>query len=162
MADALYCAIAALGFGHVIGFLEHERVMIRMVGGLILILVGLKIFTMPVKERSGEFKKGIFNAFFSTFLLTLSSPIPIIVFASAFAATDILSWDGNKIYLTMIVLGVFSGSAIWSPILGLVTTFFTSGLALERLRLLNKIAGAAIFAIGLIGVWMALRHFSWL
>jgi len=42
--DALYCAIAGLGISFISNFLTNEKTLIRLAGGLILILVGIKFF----------------------------------------------------------------------------------------------------------------------
>lgn len=159
IAEAFYCAIAAFGLSSLIELLANHKLEVRFLGSFVLIFVGAGIYFMDIKERQKDIEKGLMKAFFSTIILTMVSPIPILVFAAAFAATGILSFDGGKLHAFVIVLGVFSGSALWSLIFGIFFTIFKAQFELKKLLIINKIAGFAIGGIGLIGIFTTLPRF---
>lgn len=153
ITDAFYCAITAYGIGHLSIVLSNHKLEVRLFGSIVLVAVGVGIYLMKIQQKDIQIKKCLWRAFFSTILLTLTNPIPILVFAAAFTATGILSIDGNKLHTVLIVVGVFAGSGIWSPIFGLIVTLFRSQSELKHLLLVNKIAGIAIAFIGMVGIF---------
>lgn len=159
LAEAFYCAIVAFGLSSLIDILANHKSEVRLLGSFVLILVGAGIYFMDIKERQKDIEKGLLKAFFSTIILTMVSPIPILVFAAAFAATGILSFDGGKLHAFVIVVGVFSGSALWSLIFGIFFTIFKAQFELKKLLVINKIAGFAIGGIGFIGIFTTLPRF---
>jgi len=148
--DGLYCSVAGLGVTFVANFLRDEQLLIREFGGLVLVLVGLKIFFSdpPDKTNSAE-DRGLLRWFWSTVLLTMANPMTILVFTAAFTALGVHGSKGNLIETLAVVGGVFCGSAIWSPILVLVVTLFRPMLEPRQLRLINRTSGAIIAALGL-------------
>ena len=54
--DALYCAIAGLGISFISNFLTNEKTLIRLAGGLILIIVGIKFFFTKPADKTPETK----------------------------------------------------------------------------------------------------------
>jgi threonine/homoserine/homoserine lactone efflux protein len=162
ITDAFYCAVTAFGIGHLSFVLSNHKAEVRLFASVVLIAVGVGIYFMKIQQKDVQMKKGLWRAFFSTILLTLTNPIPILVFAAAFTATGILSFDGGKLHTALIVIGVFAGSAIWSPIFGSLVTLFRSQSELKNLLLVNRIAGIAIGFIGLIGVFTTLPRLFFL
>ncbi len=159
VTDAFYCGVAAFGLGSLSELLANYKMEVRLLASIVLVIVGLGIFLMKMTERDKYIKKGLIRAFFSTIFLTLSNPIPILVFASAFAATGILSFDGGKLHTVVIIIGVFAGSAIWSIIFGTFFTLFKPQFELRRLVVVNRVAGFAIGSIGILGIFVYVRHF---
>jgi len=149
-ADALYCSVAGLGVTIISGFLVRQHTWIQIVGGLVLIALGAKLyFTRPTfADRKGE-SRGVLGAYTSTFLLMLANPVPILVFTAAFTAVGVHGWDGDYLATALLVLGVFSGSAIWSPVLVTVASTFRRQFSLEQLRLVNRVSGSIMAGFGL-------------
>lgn len=150
LVDALYCAIAGLGVSFISNFITNEKTLIRLLGGLILILVGVKFFFTSPADKPLETKgTGILSSFFSASLLMLTNPLAIIVFSAAFTALGVHGWKWNYSLTAALVLGVFVGSALWAPILITVLSLFRFQFNGSQLTLINRVAGAILFGFGL-------------
>lgn len=147
--DGLYCSVAGLGITFVANFLREEQLLIREFGGLVLVLVGLKIFFSDPREKtnSGD-ERGLLRWFWSAVLLTMANPMTILVFTAAFTALGVHGWKGHLADTLALVGGVFCGSAVWSPILVVVVTLFRPMLEPQSLRLINRASGAIIAVLG--------------
>ena len=149
--DAVYGFIAGFGLTLITGFLLGQQIWIRLVGGLFLCCLGLKTLLTPVAERSAAVRRGgLTGAYFSTFGLTLSNPMTILAFVAVFAGLGAAA-DTQRDYLSAstLVLGVFSGSALWwlalSQGAGRLRTQFTPA----GLRWVNRISGLCITGLGI-------------
>ncbi|HZU69868.1 MAG TPA: LysE family translocator [Ktedonobacteraceae bacterium] len=152
-ADGVYGSIAAFGLTVVTGFLVSQQMWIRLIGGLFLIYLGIKIILSKPAERAASAKAdGFAGAYVSTFLLTLTNPLTILSFAAIFAGIGV--GEANKSYLSaaLVVCGVFLGSISWWCIL-------TSGISLLRKRFtarwlvwINRISGGIILLFGILAL----------
>lgn len=148
-ADVLYCTIACFGITVVSDFLEQEHVWLNLAGGLVLVCLGIWLFVSQPREKGPKReRKGILDAYTSTFLLMLTNPAPILVFSATFTALGIQGWTGEYLSTAVLVAGVFIGSAAWSPILVVLGTVFRFKYNPDRIRLVNKVSGIMIAAIG--------------
>lgn len=155
-ADAVYCTIACLGLTVVSNFLEQQHVWLNLTGGLVLILLGVWIFLSQPKEKGPKReRKGILDAYSSTFLLMLTNPAPILVFSATFTALGIQGWAGDPLSTAILIAGVFIGSAAWSPILVVLGTVFRFKYNPDRIILVNKVSG---IIIGALGAGLVLMH----
>lgn len=114
-ADAFYGGVAAFGVGTITHFLTAERHWIHLIGGVALLLLGIRTFhhakgdphTQASPTRSWQWVYG------STLMLTMANPSTIVSFMAVFAALGM----GNSAHLTVsatwTVAGVFLGSAAW-------------------------------------------------
>jgi threonine/homoserine/homoserine lactone efflux protein len=117
-ADAFYGAIAAFGATIISEFLINERSWLQRIGGVILILMGLKLLLVRPREREETVNgKGLLGDFLSTFMLTLTNPMTFIAFAAVFTTMGIGVVRGRPILTLELVGGVFLGSALWWIIL---------------------------------------------
>jgi len=149
--DAIYCSVAGLSISFLTSLLEGQRYWLEAAGGIVLMAVGVRIFTARVpinKAYSGT--HGVIQAYISTFLLTLANPIPILVFGAAFTVLGIQGWKGEFLSTAAMVAGVFSGSALWSPILVTIVTLFRVEFNPSRMRWLNRLTGSLLAGIGLV------------
>lgn len=154
--DALYCSLAGLSISFLAGLLEGERHLLQAAGGLVLMLVGLRIFTSTVPvERRLKRTRGTIQSFVSTFLVTLANPMPIMVFSASFTLLGIRGWRGESLSTAAMVAGVFAGSALWSPILVTIVTLFRPQFDASWTLWFNRVIGSLIALIGLIaGIWV--------
>jgi threonine/homoserine/homoserine lactone efflux protein len=173
LADGLYGAIAGFGLTFISGFLLGHKSLIRLVGGLFLLYLGVRTFlkttnlseNSPAKNEGNsidsepkttmeEFsnRKGLFSALVSTFFLTVTNPITIIFFTGVFAGLGITDTDRNYTLASALVIGVFLGSALWWVFLALVTSALTARLTSHKLQWINKVSGAIILCFGVIAL----------
>lgn len=151
MVDALYCSLAGLGIVWISDFLRQGKTLIQFFGALVLILVATKILVSGRRlERQERQDKGLFGSFSSMFLLSLANPMPILVFTTALAALGVPGSRGDYASAAPLSAGVFCGSAIWSPILVLVTGLFRLEFNSAQMEMINKVSAAIILATGLV------------
>jgi threonine/homoserine/homoserine lactone efflux protein len=149
--DGLYCSIAGFGITYVSNLLRHEQTSLKLAGGLILVLVGMRIFlSRPSGKTPKQHGQGLLGSYLSTFLLMLANPMPILLFGATFSALGVHGWKGDYGGTVSLVSGVLSGSALWAPLLFALMSRFKTPFNPEQLRLLNWIAGGVIFGFGVV------------
>ena len=157
VVDAIYCAIAGLGVSYISNFLSNERTVLRLAGGLILMVMGIKIFlTHPTEKTPEATGHGLLASFGSSFFLMLTNPLAVLVFTATFSALGIGGWQDAYISTAMLVIGVFLGSALWAPIFVAGVNLFSPQLTPSQLRLANKVAGVILFGFGVVACLLAL------
>ena len=150
-ADALYGCVAAFGLTSVSDFLVEQQLLLRLVGGAFLLYLGFRIVRERPTEReaavSGTSYGGLARAYSSTFLLTITNPLTFLSFAAIFAGLGLVESAGY-VLATVLVLGVFLGSALWWLLLSRGVSLFRSRLGLGTLRWANRGSGTIIFGFG--------------
>ncbi len=152
-ADAIYGCLAAFGLTALTDVLVGAQAWIRVIGGAFLLYLGVRTFiARPGKKAAVARGTGLFNAYASTFVLTLTNPMTILSFVAVFAALGLGTAHPEPAVAATLVLGVFTGSALWwltlSGAVSLLRSRFDSG----RLIWVNRISGAIIAAFGIAAV----------
>lgn len=157
LADMLYGMVAAFGLTFISQFLLAGKLWLQLIGGAFLIYLGIKTFFAPAQENSEKAThRSLLSDFGSTFVLTLTNPMTILSFLAIFAGLGITSAQGNYLYASSLVLGVFLGSALWWLILSEGVTFFRKKIRKEVMLIINRLSGLLIFAFGLFAWWQAI------
>ena len=151
-ADATYGTIAAFGLTSVSSFLVSEQEWIRLIGGLFLILLGIRIFKKSKPASSvAAGSSGLARDYTSTYLITLSNPLTVISFAAIFAGLGLAGTGGGSAAVEL-VAGVFSGSCLWWVILSAGVGSFKGRLASGGIGWVNRLSGVIILAFGLVAL----------
>ena len=152
-ADALYGCIAGFGLTFLSNLLIQHQVWIRVIGGLFLCTLGLRTFAAgPAKESASVKGGGLAGSYGSTFFLTLTNPMTILSFAAIFAGLGLGSIGGDYLSSGVLVLGVFTGSALWWLILSGLVGMFGKMLSPKGMRWVNRISGIIILGFGLLAL----------
>jgi len=150
-ADGFYGVVAAFGLAFVSQFLEAQSVILRIVGGLFLCYLGITTFlSKPSSEKGSTNKTNLIGAFLSTFVLTLTNPATILSFVLIFAGFAPTGLEYTQ--ATVLVTGVFTGSALWWMLLSSGISLFQGKLTPARLRWINRFFGVLITAFGIIAL----------
>jgi arginine exporter protein ArgO len=89
----------------------------------------------------------------------MSNPIPILIFTAIFAALGIHGWEVDFSSTATLVMGVFAGSALWSPILVSGANLFQIRQNKPNISFLNKISGFILCGFGVVlGARALLQH----
>lgn len=156
-ADAVYGCIAAFGLTFISSFLIHQQSWLRLLGGAFLCYLGVKtFFTRPAESSTQSNELSLLNAYGSTFMLTLTNPLTILSFAAIFSGLGLLDSDGNYLSATIIVLGVFIGSACWWILLSTGVSIFRSRFSTTGLLWVNRISGLIILGFGIAALYAGL------
>jgi len=158
-ADATYGFLAAAGLVAT-GLLQSHAELMQIAGGVLITVLGLMAlrrfrvtFNRPGIEpqkhedrpKSGRKTLG---AFLSTFSLTLTNPMTIVTFLGLISGLG-AGATGTAIAPSLLVLGVFVGSALWWLCLVQTTLSFGRWLRPSATRCLDLISGLVLTAWGL-------------
>jgi threonine/homoserine/homoserine lactone efflux protein len=148
-ADGCYSLIAAFGLTFVSDALIEQRRWLELIGGGFLCYLGVRIArsrpagaapaTVQVREVAG--------AYGSALALTMTNPMTIVAFAAMFAGLG-LAEAGSYGSGSLLVLGVFLGSAGWWLVLTTVVRAARTRLTETVLYRINVVAGAVILVFG--------------
>jgi threonine/homoserine/homoserine lactone efflux protein len=152
-ADAFYGAIAGFGLTFLSNLLIGQRIWLHLIGGGLLCILGTKtFFSKPAEQGTSVEGSSLWNAYLSTFFLTLTNPMTILFFGAVFAGLGIGIASDHHVTTGILVLGVFIGSAMWWIILTGFTGILQGLFNVRRLQWLNRIAGLIIIGFGLISL----------
>ncbi|MCW8129643.1 MAG: LysE family transporter [Planctomycetota bacterium] len=149
-ADAMYGAVAAMGLTAVSQFMTAHLATMRLVGGLVLCALGVRVFLAKPKDQHEDVSQnGLIMGFFSTFLLTLTNPMTLLCFAGVFVSLGLERIKEQSENGMLLIAGVFTGSAAWWLLLSFGVGFFHARMSARALTLINRISGGTLFAFGL-------------
>jgi threonine/homoserine/homoserine lactone efflux protein len=148
-ADAFYGAVAALGLTAVSATLIAHQDVVRLVGGVFLVYLGLRTaLAQPVMAAPSGAVRGLAVAFGSTLVLTLTNPTTILSFVAVFAGLGLGTAVSNRASAVLMVSGVFLGSALWWLILSGAVGVIRRALTPQRLQWVNRASGAILIGFG--------------
>lgn len=155
-SDVFYSALALWGLSFVIDFVETHTLIIGILGSLVIAFFGVKIaLSNPTSKLSpaGEERKrneSYLKDFSSAFGLTLSSNPAIILFFIPLFAQFHFAFKGLRDYhFYVALLSIFAGASLWWFLVTSVANIFRSRFNIRGLKILNKVAGAALIALSI-------------
>lgn len=152
-ADAIYGCIAGFGLTFIANFLVSQQSWLRLVGGLFLCYLGIKtLFSKPAEQAANAQGTGLLGAYASTFFLTVTNPMTILAFAAIFAGLGLANTRGNYGSASVLVLGVFLGSALWWLLLSGGVSLLREKFNTTGLHWVNRISGVIIAGFGLLAL----------
>ncbi|MGV3754353.1 MAG: LysE family translocator [Verrucomicrobiota bacterium] len=155
-ADAAYGCVAGFGLTAISSFLVGQQFWLGLIGGLFLCWLGVRTFMSPPATDAAKAQGDRLAAiYFSTLLLTLTNPATILSFVAVFAGMG-LGAAPDYGAASVMVLGVFLGSACWWLILSNGVSLFRSRVTPAWMRGINRLSGGLLIAFGL----YALKRFN--
>jgi threonine/homoserine/homoserine lactone efflux protein len=149
-ADTFYGAVAVLGLTVISSFLVEHHIFLRITGGLILVIVGIRSLNMAQPfEAASECRPGLLKDFLSTFMITLTNPGTILASMGVFAAFGAFG-QRDMGPSAILISGVFGGSTLWWLILSGMASAARSRLSPRFLVLLNRGSGVMLVLFGLV------------
>lgn len=149
-ADLTYAAIAAFGITAVSSQLLAATFWIKLIGSLLLIVLGVRIaLSRPAADSHTSVAGPGLHAFASAYGLTLANPPTILFFAGIFASVASLATPSQSVVFSA---GVFSGSILWWIIL---TTLVNKSAALMKppvMALINRLSGLVLIGFAVHGL----------
>ncbi len=169
IADTIFGAVAALGFGFVANILMAHHAWLRIGGGILLVLLGLKLafarhLTAAAEKQEAEEERGErlqprpsdsriefhIGNFIAAFAIMITNPITLVSFAAIFAAIDIAHIGEDARWGASLVAGVFLGAALWWSSLVLVSGGLRHRIDAGAILWINRISGGLICVFGLV------------
>lgn len=150
-ADACYGAIAAFGLTMISDFLIGQKMTLQILGIIFLLYLGIKTFIEnPSSESKGNVNgKGLLSDYLTTVGLTVTNPTTIASFVAVFAGIGITA-AANYTDATLLVLGVFLGSAAWWLILSNGVGLLRKKANNNLLKWVNRISGTVIVGFAVV------------
>lgn len=150
-ADACYGAIAAFGLTIISDFLIDQKMTLQIIGIIFLLYLGIKTFIEnPASEAKGNVNgKGLLSDYLTTIGLTLTNPTTIASFIAVFAGIGLTAASNYK-DATLLVLGVFLGSAAWWLILSNGVGLLRKKANNNLLKWVNRISGTVIVGFAIV------------
>ena len=140
-ADLFYATVAAFGLGFVINVIQTHELILQIIGGIFLIIVGLKIyFDNPLKQirmKKRVTKKGLLGDFLTLFFLT----------------------DPSYRIELFVLSGVVIGGGLWWYTLSTLVNIFRKKFRLRVLITINRVSGVLITVLGGLVILAAFEPF---
>lgn len=158
-ADAVYGIIAATGLTLVADFLAEQQLWLGLLGGGFLLYLGIKTFrTLPPAENGITERGSAGGDYLSTLLLTLSNPMTIFLFTAIFGGMSVQSGAVYNNNAFLLVLGVFTGSALWWLTLSAMVSLLREKVNASLMVWVNRLAGMSIAGFGMFVLGKALME----
>ncbi len=157
-ADGFYAAIAVFGVAALTTFLVGGARWLALVGGAALIVLGLRSIIErppPAQEQVPTTARGMAWAYASTLGLTITNPATIISFAALAAALG-AGLSGGLVRPSLVVVGVFAGSATWWALLAAMGALLRTRVTPRVARTIGIVSGLAIAGLGVLAIVSAL------
>lgn len=156
LADGTYGLIAGFGLTALSSLLMTHQFWIRLIGGLFLLYLGIKLFFSPPREKSsGKSDRSSWHALGTSYLLTLTNPATILSFVAVFAGLGLGTINPSYRDAIILVMGITIGSTIWWMILsGGVAFMLHHRLSAGMMQGINRFSGVTIFSFGLFALLM--------
>lgn len=157
LSDVIYAAITALSMGLVVNFVEAHQRPLQVFGSLVLGAFGYYIFQAnPVKRlrKNSASRLSFVQDFISAFLLTLSNVLIIFLYIGLFArfafvfSADV--WD-----VPIGLGGIAVGAVLWWFVITYLVSRMRRWFNIRGIRILNRIVGAIILLLSVVGIGYA-------
>lgn len=153
LADSLLALIAAFGISAIVGLLTDYKLAIKLIGGVILLIFGIRLFVAKPANQgpNGEKSRLSSNSLVipQTFFLTISNPGAIIGIFAVVGGAGVMGGIQGYEKTLMMVAAVMVGAAIWWFGLSWLIATVRHKLNEKRLKFINQVAGIVLILFGL-------------
>lgn len=150
-ADATFGIIAGFGLTFIADLLLDYRGWLRLAGAGFLIVFGVRALVFEPREaaRSVPDAESLLADYASTFALTITNPITILVFLAIFAAIGFTGDRASFVGACVLVLGVWLGSLLWWAGLAGGANWLRRSFDRRHLVWINRGSGGILLLSGL-------------
>lgn len=151
LADGLYASFAAFGVTAVSDFVDENSAIIQTVGGLLVIVFGIRILlSRPHLENDEEPSPSLVSGIATGFVMTATNPGVVLGFLAIFGSLGKWAPDpGDYVGAAMLVAGVLTGALSWWVMLSALVSRLRLRMNDTWLLWINRGAGAALIAFGI-------------
>lgn len=154
LADTLFGAVAGFWLTAVTEWLIAHRSALQLISGLLLCYIGVgalssKRLALPLlpDEAAPPLK-----VLLSTFALTLANPLTILAFVALFASFTDCYLCGDRLYVGLIISGVFIGALLWWFALSGGAAFAGRHMGMRGLLYCRRFMGLSLLLFGCIAL----------
>lgn len=154
VADTIFGAVAAFGLSSVMGMVDRVDGWFEIIGGIILILVSINLWTKhphlaDAEDTIRDRLKGAVGAF----SLTMMNPMTILGFVFLFGAFGLVNM--GPLEATSIITGIFIGSSLWWFTITGCAGYMRGRLSDDHLLKINRVSA---IIVALCGVWALAKN----
>ncbi len=155
LGDSLYGGIAGFSISIVIQFLIDEEFWFRLIGGILLMVIGVVYyFRPPLAIEAGKNEASRNSGFVFAFFLTVANPTTVLSFLTVLATLG-LGAHRPLWRTSLLIAGIFCGSMTWWIILASTANLLRSKFTNRTMGWMNRVAGIAIGGFGLVNVLLS-------
>lgn len=159
-ADAVYGFLAAFGLTFITNLLIDGEIPLKIIGGAFLVYLGVRTFLArppdaDVSRAAPVERVSAVNAYLSTFALTITNPATIIAFTAIFLSLNVSERAGGCGGASLVVLGVFAGSALWWLTLSMGVSMARRFVGGRFMVWVNRFSGAVLVTFGVLAIGSA-------
>ncbi|MDD1696666.1 MAG: LysE family transporter [Methanoregula sp.] len=148
-ADSFYAAITVLGLTVISTIIIAEQSLFRGLAGVILILIGIKVFlSVPADVSEKSEHETYLRDYLSMFAIAIANPMTLVFFLVILPGLGVIIQGSEFLPAMEFVAGVFLGSVLWWIILCGVVGSMRSRISVKNLGLINRISGVLISCFG--------------
>ncbi|HEY9154472.1 MAG TPA: LysE family transporter [Opitutaceae bacterium] len=148
--DLVCGTIAVLGIqGLTLVIQSHEHIL-RLVGGLFLIVFGLHTIKIATEDSNHETAKELtyFKAYWTTAALTIANPLTWVGLIFVSAAAGAGAGKLSPLHTAITGIAICAASASWWLILSASAAWLGKKTGSKILHIINVVAGCALFFVG--------------
>ncbi|MBK20117.1 MAG: lysine transporter LysE [Rhodospirillaceae bacterium] len=150
IADTLYAIVAAYGISFIADILFNNDFWFRIVGGIILCLMAVRmIFGTPRESKTQDTDKP-FGDFASALVITGTNPITVIAFGVIFTSIGVATAGQRYEWAEALIAGVFVGSSAWWAFLAGIAAICRRSVGTISLTWINRVSAAVILGCGVL------------
>jgi len=148
-SDSFYAAITVLGLTFISGVIISQQYLFRFLAGIVLILVGIRIFmSVPLCVSIKTVHETYLKDYLSMVAIAIANPLTLIFFLIMLPGFGIVIDCTSFVSAAEFVAGVFFGSTVWWIILCGAIGSMRTHLGGKTLRLINRVSGILISCCG--------------
>jgi len=157
LGDGLIALSAALSFGAIAEGIEHNRMVIQMIGGLVLFAFGWHLYRSPPPtnvantqlNENGGTRLHLWDIP-KSFLLTVTNPGAVLGLFAIYGGISTYVGIETFVERLLLVAAIMAGSLCWWFGLSSFIARVRHGLSERRLTQINILAGLALVAFGVL------------
>lgn len=152
-ADSFYAGVTFFGLTAISGLIITHQFSLRLAAGIVLILVGIRIFlSMPVPLSVKTEHETYLRDYLSMVAIAIANPLTLIFFVAILPGFGVVFHENSVLSASEFVGGVFFGSTLWWIILCGSIGSFRSRISDGHLGLINRVSGVliVIFGVGML------------
>ena len=150
VADIFYACVGICGISFVSDFVAKYQQIIRVLGGMFIILIGVSIFRRDeISNGDTENVHTLPRYFVTSFGIAIMNPATVLSFMVAFALVKI-PVTATILQECGIVCGIICGSLLWWIVLSGIVCVFRRKLNSKTLKMVNKLLGSFVVVMGII------------
>ena len=149
LSDLIYAVMAVFSLSFVIDFIDEHKLILRMIACAVIFAYGLyTLMYNPTiklqKMKKQDVKQSYISDLMSSFGLTITNPLVVLLFLALFAKFDYLP-DNTSLLLGLAgIFFILIGSSIWWLALVNIVSLFKEVFNIRRMYRLNQVVGAVL------------------